>query len=32
MNTSTQQQRSTDRRQTQPDSVVPVLWQLQISH
>jgi glutathione S-transferase len=32
MNTSTQQQRSVDRRQTQPDSVVPVLWQLQISH
>jgi glutathione S-transferase len=32
MNTSTQQQRSADRRQTQPDSVVPVLWQLQISH
>jgi glutathione S-transferase len=32
MNTSTQQQRSMDRRHTQPDSVVPVLWQLQISH
>ena len=32
MNTSTQQHRTTDRRQTQPDSLVPVLWQLQISH
>lgn len=32
MSTSTQQDRSTDRRQTQPGSIIPVLWQLQISH
>jgi glutathione S-transferase len=32
MSTSTQQDRSTDRRQTQPPPIVPVLWQLQISH
>src|SRR5436190_5212333 len=32
MTTPTQQARSTDRRQTQPASIVPVLWQLQISH
>jgi glutathione S-transferase len=32
MNTSTQQPRSTDPRQTQTVSVVPMLWQLQISH
>jgi glutathione S-transferase len=32
MSTSTQQDRSTDRRQTRPVSIVPVLWQLQISH
>ena len=32
MSTSTQQHRSTDRTQTQPGSIVPVLWQLQISH
>lgn len=32
MSTSTQQDRSAARRQTQPGSVVPVLWQLQISH
>jgi glutathione S-transferase len=32
MSTSTPQDCSTDRRQTQPVSIVPVLWQLQISH
>jgi glutathione S-transferase len=32
MSTSTQQDRSTDRRLAQPASTVPVLWQLQISH
>jgi glutathione S-transferase len=32
MSTTTPQNRSTDRRQTQPASSVPVLWQLQISH
>jgi glutathione S-transferase len=32
MSTTTQQDRSTDRSQTQPASTVPVLWQLQISH
>ena len=32
MSTATQQDRSTDRTQTQPGSIVPVLWQLQISH
>jgi Glutathione S-transferase, N-terminal domain len=31
MSTFTQQDRSTGRRQTQPGSIVPVLWQLQIS-
>lgn len=32
MSTSTQQDRPTVRRQTQPPPIVPVLWQLQISH
>ena len=32
MSTSTQQDRPTVRRQTQPLSIVPVLWQLQVSH
>lgn len=32
MSTFTRQDRSTDRTQTQPGSIVPVLWQLQISH
>jgi glutathione S-transferase len=32
MSTSTQEARSTDRRLAQPASIVPVLWQLQISH
>ena len=32
MSAFTRQDRSTDRTQTQPGSIVPVLWQLQISH
>jgi glutathione S-transferase len=32
MSTFTQQDRSTDRTQPQPLPIVPVLWQLQISH
>ena len=32
MSTSTQEDRSTDRRLAEPASMVPVLWQLQISH
>jgi glutathione S-transferase len=32
MSTSTEQDRAADPRQTQPVSIVPVLWQLQISH
>jgi glutathione S-transferase len=32
MSTTTQQARSADCSQTQPVSIVPVLWQLQISH
>ena len=32
MSTSAQQDRSTDRTPTQPVSIAPVLWQLQISH
>jgi glutathione S-transferase len=32
MSTSTQQDRSTDRTEPQSVSIVPVLWQLQISH
>jgi glutathione S-transferase len=32
MSTTTQQDRSTVRTQTQPVPIVPVLWQLQISH
>src|SRR6516164_2653573 len=32
MSTSTQEAHPTDRRLAQPASIVPVLWQLQISH